>query len=112
MPPKSKLENDVLGAELDVKILAGRNLAPMDGAGVFGMGKAKTSDPYVKVSLSDVDKPKFRGLQTSVVPKTLNPEWHDAAFKFQLSPADFKPHRTIGKIYEQRLEMITSGKAS
>lgn len=37
--------SDVIGAELDFQILAGRNLKPMDGTGMFKMGKASTSDP-------------------------------------------------------------------
>ena len=39
----------VIGAEIDITIEAGRDLVAKDGSGFLGMGKAKSSDPYVKI---------------------------------------------------------------
>ena len=81
-------DDDVIGAELDFSILAGRNLIPMDGTGLFKMGKLSTSDPYVTVQLGGgpfKNRDDLKG-KTEVRPKTLNPEWSNASFKFLGSP--------------------------
>lgn len=58
--------------EVRIRILKGRNLVAKD-CNIFG--KPTTSDPYVKVLYN-----KHYVGQTSIVWKTLNPEWEDALF--------------------------------
>ncbi|GAB7350415.1 hypothetical protein MBLNU459_g1029t1 [Dothideomycetes sp. NU459] len=53
-----------MGLVLRVQVLKGRNLAPKDKNG--------TSDPYLVLTLGDARE------ATSVVPKTLNPEWNQS----------------------------------
>ena len=86
----NKKDDEVLGAELDFAILAGRNLTPMDGTGMFKMGKLTTSDPYVRLSLALATREIKR--ETAVVSKTVNPEWSNAAYKFHLNQKDWNQH--------------------
>jgi hypothetical protein len=41
------LSSDVIGAEIDLGIVSGRNLVPKDGSGFLKLGTKTTSDPYV-----------------------------------------------------------------
>lgn len=56
---------------LRVVAVRARDLKAMDGGGIFGTGKAKTSDPFVKLTLGAA------AAQTKTVPKTLAPEWRE-----------------------------------
>jgi len=82
-------ESDVIGAEIDIKILAGRNLVAKDGSGFLGLGKNKSSDPYVVISYSRKQLGK-----TKVIKKTLNPTW-DETFKFMLEGRSFRPAEDV-----------------
>ena len=62
-----------MGLTLRVSVLKGRNLAPKDRSG--------TSDPYVVITLGDAKE------ATSVVSKTLNPEWNQT-FEMPILAAD------------------------
>ena len=62
-----------MGLILRIQVLKGRNLAPKDKSG--------TSDPYLVLTLGDSKE------ATSVVPKTLNPEWNQT-FEFPITTAD------------------------
>ena len=62
-----------MGLVLRVQVLRGRNLAPKDKSG--------TSDPYLVLTLGDSKE------ATSVVSKTLNPEWNQT-FEFPVLTAD------------------------
>ena len=103
-------DDDVIGAELDFSILAGRNLIPMDGTGLFKMGKLSTSDPYVTVQLGGgpfKNRDDLKG-KTEVRPKTLNPEWSNASFKFHLKQGEYKPDHNvlILKIFDRDRGML------
>jgi Ca2+-dependent lipid-binding protein len=74
----------VVGVEIDLKILAGRNLVAKDGSGFLGLGKAKTSDPYTKVIFNGATLE-----QTHVINKNLNPVW-DSTFKLHLDGRKFR----------------------
>lgn len=62
-----------MGLVLRVHVLKARNLAPKDKSG--------TSDPYLVLTLGDARE------ATSVVTKTLNPEWNQT-FEFPVASAD------------------------
>ena len=62
-----------MGLVLRVTVLKGRNLAPKDKRG--------TSDPYLVITLGDAKE------ATSVVSKTLNPEWNQT-FEMPVTEAD------------------------
>lgn len=62
-----------MGLVLRVKVLKGRNLAPKDKSG--------TSDPFLVLTLGDAKQ------ATSVVSKTLNPEWNQT-FELPVTTAD------------------------
>jgi tellurium resistance protein TerZ len=83
------MSSDVIGVELDATIIAGKELVPKDGSGIFGMGKAKTSDPYVRILL---DGKKIG--ETSVQKKTLAPVWGEA-FKQNFEGRAFNPNAIL-----------------
>ena len=62
-----------MGLVLRVAVLRGRNLAPKDKSG--------TSDPYLVITMGDAKQ------ATSVVSKTLNPEWNQT-FELPVTAAD------------------------
>lgn len=62
-----------MGLTLRIQVQRGRNLAPKDKSG--------TSDPYLVLTLGDSKE------ATSVVSKTLNPEWNQT-FEFPVTTAD------------------------
>ncbi|OQN95619.1 hypothetical protein B0A48_18218 [Cryoendolithus antarcticus] len=62
-----------MGLVLRVQVLKGRNLAPKDKSG--------TSDPFLVLTLGDAKE------ATSVVSKTLNPEWNQT-FELPITTAD------------------------
>ena len=62
-------DRDVLGAEIDLTIVSGKDLVAKDGGGLFT--KSKSSDPYVKVMFVGHEYGK-----TEVVKKNLNPTWN------------------------------------
>ena len=89
-----------LGGIVEVKVVGAADLLAMDGGGLFGRGKPKSSDPYVRVlgmaaggpgmlGKLHVGQSKGRGVfdsmgghskgkelaRTSVVKKSLSPEW-------------------------------------
>ena len=66
------MSGDVIGIEIDLHIAAGRGLVAKDGGGFLGMGKAKTSDPYVAVKVGGKVHAK-----TNHVQKTLDPVWNE-----------------------------------
>lgn len=98
--------DDILGAEVDLSILStyalqpfrprrralatmadlpgiatvvrteGRNLIAKDGSGFLKLGKASTSDPYIKVTLTGAKSDDPPLATTEVVSKNLNPEWN------------------------------------
>mmetsp|Transcript_56767 Transcript_56767/g.112720 ORF Transcript_56767/g.112720 Transcript_56767/m.112720 type:complete len:378 (+) Transcript_56767:11-1144(+) len=74
--------DDIIAAEFDIKVVAGRNLAPKDGGGL--MGGERTSDPYCVI--------RYRKLaeKSAYVAKNLNPTW-DWSVKFHLQGRDFRP---------------------
>ena len=49
------MDRDVIGAEVQVAVIAGKDLVAKDRSGMFGMGKATSSDPYVRI--------KYQGLE-------------------------------------------------
>ncbi|GAM87907.1 hypothetical protein ANO11243_059350 [Dothideomycetidae sp. 11243] len=65
-PTRTREGHEVKGAGLvlHVQVMKGRDLAPKDKSG--------TSDPYLVLTLGDAKE------ATSVMPKTLNPEWHQS----------------------------------
>ena len=71
----------IIAAEFDIKVIAGRNLAPKDGGGL--LGGERTSDPYCVV--------RYRKLaeKSPHVPKNLNPTWNWST-KIHLQGRDFK----------------------
>eukprot|EP00854_Cymbomonas_tetramitiformis_P010328 gene10328-12214_t len=71
---------DVLGAEIDVVVVSGKDLAPKDSS-FFGKG---TSDPYVKVEVARNSTVLAKLGQTKVVEKSLSPSWGES-FKGMLS---------------------------
>lgn len=66
-------DHKAMGLVLRVQVLKGRNLAPKDKSG--------TSDPYLVLTLGDSKQ------ATSVVNKTLSPEWNQT-FEFPVVTAD------------------------
>ena len=82
-------DSAVIGLECDLTIQAGRNLVAKDGSGFLGLGKAKSSDPYVAI--------QYRGTtlqKTSVQSKTLDPAWGQT-FKLHLDGRNFRPAEDI-----------------
>ena len=73
----------VLGAKINIAIIAGRALKPMDGGGLFG--KAKTADPFVKVICCGKELGR-----TKAVDKCLDPAWNET-LEFQLEGKLFRP---------------------
>ena len=71
--PKSPSDKNSSGLVLRVQVLKGRGLAAKDKNG--------TSDPYLVLTLGDAKQ------ATSVVSKTLNPEWNQS-FEFPVVTAD------------------------
>ena len=74
----------VIGAEIDLGIVSGRNLVAKDGSGFLKLGSKTTSDPYVIATFGSF---KF---ETNVVRKNLNPEWN-ASCKWMIEGRNFKP---------------------
>uniref|UniRef100_A0A0G4IB22 C2 domain-containing protein n=1 Tax=Chromera velia CCMP2878 TaxID=1169474 RepID=A0A0G4IB22_9ALVE len=70
VPPALLKEKTVTGY-LQLQIVRGRSLPPKDSK-FLGMGQG-TSDPYVKVRVSDLMTEKT----SNVIKKTLNPEWNE-----------------------------------
>ena len=79
----------IIGAEIDITLLGGRDLVPMDGSGFFKMGKKTTSDPYCVVTLGG------RKHTSKVCPKTLNPQWVSEHIKWNLTAREYKPKENI-----------------
>jgi len=79
----------IVGLEIDVSVLGGRNLRVMDKS-FFGKG---SSDPYVKVYFGNPKKgplnKQFKIGKTKVIKKSLNPIWADAVFKHHVQGKDF-----------------------
>ncbi|VDN98467.1 unnamed protein product [Rodentolepis nana] len=67
------------GAYLEVKILAAKNLTPMDPNGL--------ADPYVKIKLNPADDNQKVKLKTKIIRSTLNPSWNEE-FHLPLEPGD------------------------
>ena len=44
-------EESIIGVEIDFTIFDGKDLVAKDGGGILGMGKKKSSDPYVVVTM-------------------------------------------------------------
>ena len=83
------VDSDVIGAEFDLTIASGRSLVAKDGSGFLGLGKAKTSDPYVKIIVGG------RALaETNVCKKTLSPEWNQT-FKLHLDGRAYRPREAL-----------------
>jgi len=80
----SALTSDVIGVEIDLHIIGGRNLVAKDGSGFLKLGSKTTSDPYVIATLGE------HRFETNVVMKNLNPEW-DAKCKWSIEGRQFKP---------------------
>ena len=80
-------DRDVLGAEIDLTIVSGRNLVAKDGGGLFS--KSKSSDPYVRVIFVGQEYGK-----TEVVKKDLNPTWNHT-MKMVLEGRRFRPDADI-----------------
>ena len=79
----------VIGAEVDLTIIAGRNLVAKDGSGLLKLGKNRTSDPYCVVRHMG----KLLG-KTQDIKKCLDPEWN-ATFKFHLEGRSWRPDESI-----------------
>jgi C2 domain len=81
-------------SRVEIQVLRGRNLVAKD-RNLFG--KYVSSDPYVRVKYGNA----VVG-QTSVVCKTLNPEWDSKAFALSLPLEAFEKHKSIEcYIYDQ-----------
>jgi hypothetical protein len=80
--------SDVIAAEFDIKVVAGRGLIAKDGGGLLG-GK-RTSDPYVVVRYRKISH------QSPHVEDSLDPTW-DWACKFVLQGKDFRPNEILKK---------------
>jgi len=85
--------DDILGAEVDLTILKGRNLVAKDGSGFLKLGKASTSDPYIKVTMTGAKSDAPLGT-TEVVSKNLNPEWNQN-FNFHFLGKQFRPKESL-----------------
>ncbi|EME50121.1 hypothetical protein DOTSEDRAFT_68851 [Dothistroma septosporum NZE10] len=72
-PGELRGDHKGMGLSLTVRVLKGRNLAPKDRSG--------TSDPFLVLTLGDAKE------ATSVVSKTLNPQWNQA-FEFPILSPD------------------------
>ncbi|KAK6394086.1 hypothetical protein LTR65_001932 [Meristemomyces frigidus] len=72
-PTEQRGDHKNMGLVLRVTVLKGRNLAPKDKRG--------TSDPYLVLTLGDAKQ------ATSVVSRTLNPEWNQT-FEMPVTEAD------------------------
>ncbi|KAK5124722.1 hypothetical protein LTR85_001435 [Meristemomyces frigidus] len=72
-PGDQRGDHKNMGLVLRITVLKGRNLAPKDKRG--------TSDPYLVITLGDAKE------ATSVVSKTLNPEWNQT-FEMPVTEAD------------------------
>lgn len=79
--------------KIKLQVMAGRNLVAKE-RGMLGMGRAKSSDPYVEFcTLRDYEHRKSWG-KTNVVHKTLNPTWEQqSTFSFMISVKDIE--RTV-----------------
>jgi len=86
---RSAQNNDVIGVEIDLTLEEGRSLVARDGGGILGMGKAKSSDPYVIVKCGQARHGMIELGRTNVVKKTLNPAWKQT-FKFHLEGRKFR----------------------
>eukprot|EP00854_Cymbomonas_tetramitiformis_P021345 gene21345-25651_t len=75
----------LVGAELDLTVVAGKDLAAKDKSW-FGKG---TSDPYVIVSIG-----KDRLGKTKTIEKNLSPEWNES-FKRHFTPSELTPTAEI-----------------
>ncbi|TKA70171.1 hypothetical protein B0A55_05825, partial [Friedmanniomyces simplex] len=72
-PAEQRGDHKGMGLVLRVQVIKGRNLAPKDKSG--------TSDPYLVITMGDKKE------ATSVVSKTLHPEWNQT-FDFPVSSAE------------------------
>jgi Ca2+-dependent lipid-binding protein len=91
MAAKASNASDVIGMELDITVKSGKGLVAKDGSGLFKLGKAKTSDPYVVITVDPQGKgKKVKIRETQMCKKTLDPEWNET-FKWQAEGRQFKP---------------------
>ena len=77
--PRTLVQTPIIGAELDIKVIAGRGLIAKDG----GLMSKKSSDPFVRIGGSNTSKRQWAVGKTKVVFKSLDPTWdEDVKFHF------------------------------
>ncbi|KAI0233780.1 hypothetical protein LSAT2_016047 [Lamellibrachia satsuma] len=78
-----------------VKVIRAKNLDPMDLRG-------KSADPYVKLFLHPTEENNQNHYQTRVVPKTLNPSYHEI-FSFPLTEDQLQQRLLVVQVWDHDL---------
>lgn len=89
----------IVGVELDVSVLAGRNLIIKD-KGMFGGG---SSDPYCVITRPCSKQAMVIG-KTEVLKKSLNPSWSKGTFKVHFTGKDFNeaaPGTVVFQVFDK-----------